>query len=81
MNTAFFPKASIILNEFCNQATQTCMYIHFTLLFKSVDNANQQFVFPFFIEGKNQKTPPPKKKTQNNKLKKQKYFNKSNNLS
>ena len=58
------------------------MYIHFTLLFKSVDNANQQFVFPFFIEGKKQKTPPPpKKKTQNNKLKKQKYFNKSNNLS
>ena len=46
------------------------MYIHFTLLFKSVDNANQQFVFPF-IEGKNQKTPPPKKKTKNNKLKKQ----------
>ena len=52
------------------QSGNTNMYIHFTLLFKSVDNANQQFVFPFFIEGKNQKTPP-QKKTQNNKLKKQ----------
>ena len=60
------------------------MYIHFTLLFKSVDNANQQFVFPFFIEGKNQKTPPPPKKKPKiiNKKKKtkQKYFKKSNKL-